>query len=280
MRTIHKALIGAIFAVNLILLGLVAHGHIAPASAQIGGAPSVGGVIVVRGSADPTGCAGVACPRPCLYTRFGTDELYFKTGASATSWSKVAVSGGTIGALTSTGRITGAGFTSSVNGDATTPAYNFSSSAGTGHAFVASKLTSAVGGSAILEVQSTFVDTTVGIAYRTGGRLQAYTIHAANVTGQIDNYAPGEVSILQLNPTAARSMTGMVAVSLGDFKFIKNVAAAGSGFNLTLEHDHASSSAGNKFSGAGGADVVVPPQGLALAIYNGATSAWDAYLVN
>ena len=125
MRTIHKALIGAVFAANLILLGLVAHDYVRPASAQIGGAPSVGGVVVVRGIGDPTGGAGVACPRPCLYARFGTDELYFKTGAAATAWSKVALNGaaGSFTDITATGRITGAGFSSTIAGTAGLPAY-------------------------------------------------------------------------------------------------------------------------------------------------------------
>jgi hypothetical protein len=190
----------------------------------------------------------------------------------------VAPSVTTTGDATIGGRTTSAGFTSSIVGTAAVNAYAVSNVANGWSLIDGTKLVGSLSGSQLLELSGSFV--TALIALRSATRLQAYTIHSADVVGQIDNYAPGEVTILQLNPTAARSMTGMVAVSLGDFKFIKNVAAAGSGFNLTLEHAHASSSVGNKFSGAAGADVVVPPQGLALCIYNGTTSTWDAYLVN
>lgn len=179
----------------------------------------------------------------------------------------------------SNGRVTGAGFTSSVNGTTATPAYNYTGATNYGHALISSVLTSVINGNSPFYVSSAHATTDSGITMQVGGRLQAYTIYSADVTGTVNNLDPGNATILHLNPTAARSVTGMVFVGTGDIRFIKNVAAAGSGFNLTLEHEDAGSSANNRWRGAGGADVVIPPQGLAIATTNGTTVRWEAFLV-
>lgn len=69
--------------------------------------PSVGGVVVRRGAADPSAGAGVAAPRPALYVRTGTDQLWLKTGSGNTAWTQIVASGGaaSFSSVTATGNI-------------------------------------------------------------------------------------------------------------------------------------------------------------------------------
>jgi hypothetical protein len=86
--------------------------QVRPSAAQTSSFSSVGGVTVIRGINDPTAGAGVACPRPCFYARFSTaDELYYKTGAASTAWSKASFNGGAASftTVTATGDITSTG---------------------------------------------------------------------------------------------------------------------------------------------------------------------------
>lgn len=50
---------------------------------------TLNGLSVLAGAADPTAGGGVAATRPAIYTRTGTDQVYLKTGAGNTAWTRL-----------------------------------------------------------------------------------------------------------------------------------------------------------------------------------------------
>jgi hypothetical protein len=190
----------------------------AQSTGSIGSINVVGGVRFRTGTADPTAGGGVSCTAPCKYFRTGTLEEYLKTGSGNTAWSKAAVSGGTIGALTATGRITGAGFTSSVDGDTTTPAYNFSSATNAGRYVVSGLLGDVTGGGLRWLVTSAGVSTesggplnvqyALGLAVPPATKTSNYTLTTADFHVPFDSTS-GAITVTL---PAAASSTGRVYV--------------------------------------------------------------------
>lgn len=120
------------------------------------------------------------------------------------------------------------------------------------------------------------------------GRFVLQNIISASITADQNNYAPsgyGNACVLLLTPDAARSITGFGApsdtgVEVGGLVFVWNEATV-AGRNLTLVHESGSSDAGNRFTGAAAANVVIAPGGLALLrrVGNAATGRWRACLI-
>lgn len=99
--------------------------------AQVTYSPRRGTTLV--GTADPSSGGGVAAAEGTIYVRTGaTDQVWWKTGSAATAWTNLGGGAATFSSLTVTGRTTSAGFTSSIDGDATTPAYNLTNNTNMG----------------------------------------------------------------------------------------------------------------------------------------------------
>jgi hypothetical protein len=177
--------------------------------------------------------------------------------------------------VTTTGRITGSGFTALTGGDNTTPMLNVTGATNYGVALVSNVLRSVIAGNNPFTVSSANATTDTAITLQVGGKIQTYSTQSFDVTAQLDNHDGGNYFLYFANPTAARSITGWnSSPATGDVKFIFNVAAGGSGFNLTFEHEHGSSTDINRFLGLADADVVVPPGGAAIIAYKPTTNRW------
>jgi len=92
----------------------------------------------------------------------------------------------------------------------------------------------------------------------------------AQITGNVNDYAPGVANVYRLDSDAARSITGLVAGAAGAHRRIYNVG----GFNITLTHEDALSSANNRFLNPGAASVVLAPNEAADLFYDGTTLRW------
>lgn len=93
-------------------------------------------------------------------------------------------------------------------------------------------------------------------------------------SGTVNNYDPGDDSyaLLQLAPSAALSLTGLVAPT-GDGwrqKYIHNRSA----FAITLKNENAGSTAANRFTGPGAADYVVGAGASVQLLYNPTDDRW------
>lgn len=110
MKKFFSPLLVPLLVLSAIIGGAIAAREVT-AQAHLVGQPAVGGVVVVRGANDPTAGAGIAAPRPALYVRTGTDQIYLKTGAGNTAWTQLAQSGGaaSFSSVTATGDITSSG---------------------------------------------------------------------------------------------------------------------------------------------------------------------------
>lgn len=203
-------------------------------------------------------------------------SLGYLTGFGAIS----AVSVTTSGAVIASGRVTGAGFTSSTDGSAGTPAYGYSSTPGLGMYRVSNYNSFAVG-SAQKFVAGTEVASASAIPLQALGSLDLFAQGAASIGADQDNYA-GPVSAAAssfwaITPTgASRTITGVANGSQGRILFVVNDAASGSGLNLVLANASASSLAANRILGTNGAAVTIPPQGMAVLRHNGTN--WRAGL--
>lgn len=103
------------------------------------------------------------------------------------------------------------------------------------------------------------------------------TLNVTQITPSIsadqNNWAPTGLSTatwIYTNTTGALNITGIAAQSLGRVLALFNNGIS----NLTLKHQSASSSSGNKFFLPSTADFVIPPYGTAWLFYDG--TSWIA----
>lgn len=124
------------------------------------------------------------------------------------------------------------------------------------------------------------VATVVNTITDTGTTVYATTLNTmgelspAQITAQADDYNPtglSSASLIHISSDAARSITGIVSNgSQGRHLWLFNVGS----FNITLEYEHAGSTATNRFTGNGFADVVIASGHIAHLIYSGVHGRW------
>lgn len=95
----------------------------------------------------------------------------------------------------------------------------------------------------------------------------------AQIVANTNDYSPGAGYIQRWSTDVSRNITGMVAGTDGEVRFIINVGAA----NFVLVNNSGSSSAGNKFTTSSGSDVTVAPNAAATAIYDLTSAVWRIY---
>jgi len=94
----------------------------------------------------------------------------------------------------------------------------------------------------------------------------------AQITGNQNNYSPGVGPFQRWDADAARTVTGVVAGAAGELRLVWNVGS----FPITLSNESASSTAANRLTCAGAANLVLGAGELALLSYSGTTSRWLA----
>jgi hypothetical protein len=93
----------------------------------------------------------------------------------------------------------------------------------------------------------------------------------AQITGNVNDYDPGgNQGFVRLSSDAAWNITGLLAAPDGTHRTLVNVG----GFNLTLKNADGASTAANQFLNAAGGDVVLGPNHMAVAVYDGTTQRW------
>jgi len=174
--------------------------------------------------------------------------------------------------LTTTGRMTAAGFTSSTAGTAGSPAYAYSAAAGRGM-YLSGVYSVLASGSAGVFFAGTEVAPS-GAPLQIQHGLQLYSVGSANLGADANDYAgPSSAAIVTrwiITPTGAdRTITGIANGAQGVTLWIKNGAAAASGLDIILAHASGSSAAANRINHASGGALTIPPQGLAVIIHDG-----------
>lgn len=102
---------------------------------------------------------------------------------------------------------------------------------------------------------------------------KSYTVSPSQITANQNNYSPTDLSIgeaLILDLDADRTMTGLAGGAANREVTLYNKSA----YRLTLAHESASSTAGNRFTMPGAVDVVVRPYQSLRLLYSAATSRW------
>lgn len=112
------------------------------------------------------------------------------------------------------------------------------------------------------------------------GRVGAITLTAADVanvvatnsaiTSNQNDYPLGSGDIIRISSNAARDITGIVATSDGDARLLINVGS----FDITLKHQHASSTAANRFICAGASDFTLSAGATTPVVYDGTSGGW------
>lgn len=97
---------------------------------------------------------------------------------------------------------------------------------------------------------------------------------APALSADAHDYLPQGIGVavgLRLNPTAARSVTGLGEGKDGRFFLLENTSTL---YALTLKHENAGSLAQNRFHTPNGADVTVQPNQAVLVIYDALSFRW------
>lgn len=107
--------------------------------------------------------------------------------------------------------------------------------------------------------------------------LGTYLVTTANtpaqITGNQNNYAPGEYGVLRLSTDASRTITGIADGVSGRNLWIVNVGSN----NLTLSNQSASSSAANRIICAQGADMTLAADDVVHLWYDVTTARWRVF---
>lgn len=106
-----------------------------------------------------------------------------------------------------------------------------------------------------------------------GALLVKREISPAALTAGADDWAPtglADADVVRVSSDAAYSITGIDAPGVAYALLLENVGA----FDLTLEHDSASSAAANRLRCPGGTDLLVPADGAVLLAYDATDTAW------
>jgi hypothetical protein len=186
------------------------------------------------------------------------------------------------GALTVGGRVTGAGFTSSIDGSAATPAYNFTNNTNMGwYRNVADVMRGVVAGADQVSISSGLFQAlqafaVSGQANIGSSQLLLTSIVTPAVIGSTqNNYAGASGTINRLaSDFSPRVITGMTAgVAGGHTKWLWNVNSS-VGFTLQLNNEDAGSTAANRFLTDTGGNIILSGGQIAIAIYDSTVSRW------
>lgn len=106
-----------------------------------------------------------------------------------------------------------------------------------------------------------------------GGTLSSVPLTPAQITGNVNDYAPGTARYYRLSSDASHNVTGFVAGVNGQECWFVNVGAQ----NIVLKHQDSGSTAANQFLCDTGADVTLAPAARASLVYDGTTQRWRVY---
>lgn len=99
----------------------------------------------------------------------------------------------------------------------------------------------------------------------------------AQIAANQNNYNPGSNTYLvRLSSDAARDITGLTFTPTqtgGESHILVNVGA----FTITLKHQDANSTAGNRFLATSGADVALGVDAMVLVVYDTTTDRWRIF---
>lgn len=113
--------------------------------------------------------------------------------------------------------------------------------------------------------------------HQTGGSdaINPVIVTPGSLSASQNDYAPGVCDIIRLSSSTAIDITGLVAGTVdGALRLVINTNASG-GSNITLKHESASSTAGNRFRSVTAADIVLLPDGGSVTLtYSNAISRW------
>jgi hypothetical protein len=188
---------------------------------------------------DPTAGAGIAAPLWQLGIRVDIPSLYYKAGAADTAWIEIGNGGGGIGSIELQDEgvpVVGGPFGT----------LNFTGNVG---------VIDGGGG--------------VGTVNIPGGTdLSNAITPAALPAGDTTDYNPAGLAaasrIRQAVNVAGSTLTGLLAQGDGKTFVIENLGPS----DLVLAHENAGSAVANRFSLAGGVDLVIPPGGSATVVYD------------
>jgi hypothetical protein len=94
----------------------------------------------------------------------------------------------------------------------------------------------------------------------------------AGVSTSQNNYNLGNGGIIRISATVAVNITGFVATTSGDARLLSNIGATA----ITLKHNSADSSTGNKILCVNATDLEIPPGGSCAVYYDGVDNVWRA----
>lgn len=92
----------------------------------------------------------------------------------------------------------------------------------------------------------------------------------AQITSDQNNYAPGTALFQRWSSDASRNVTGLSAGQDGQMAFIWNSGS----FDIVLAHESASSTAANRFTCSGAANITLSGGNVAFAQYDATASRW------
>jgi hypothetical protein len=113
--------------------------------------------------------------------------------------------------------------------------------------------------------------TYAGLAGMVISALASTAVTPAAIGANTNNYAPGVGLFQRWSASAAYNVTGMVAGTNGETRFVWNIGT----FPITFVNE-LTSTAANRFTCVGGADIVCGPSELMLCQYSTTTSRWLA----
>jgi hypothetical protein len=98
---------------------------------------------------------------------------------------------------------------------------------------------------------------------------------ASALTTNTNNWNPGYGDIIRVSgSTSGINITGLTApTGLGD-QYVRIIINTGPSHNLTINHQSASSSSGNRFITSTGGDHLVAPTGTVTILYDTVDSRW------
>ena len=106
---------------------------------------------------------------------------------------------------------------------------------------------------------------------------QYYTSRSpAAFAADTHNWAAGVNTILNVSATVPVNLTGMVpaVASACQLRVLANYGAP----TITIKHEHASSSAANRFYTSAGTDIVLPTNATRVFLYHAVISRWRPWI--
>lgn len=101
------------------------------------------------------------------------------------------------------------------------------------------------------------------------GTLSSKPLAPAQIAASTNNYSPGTARTYLLTSDAARSVTGLVAGVDGEERYFTNTGS----FPITLVDESSSSTAANRFTNAGSADIVLGIEEWVRLVYSSAAAS-------